>query len=170
MLSLGELIEEALQKLVSLNRLSIVDKSIVGSLVKKYAPLINENERNFLRSVKTDGGKLTSDRKKELGLKYNSVIGATLAEGLSCLQSVDDIFLFIARYIRGYQEWVSLPDKVKIFPFDLKIAVIAAEDSRTCEIARNLAGQAFDIHACPRLPLKGCDASYCRCVYTYSAV
>lgn len=46
-----------------------------------------------------------------------------------------------------------------------QVEVVAAEDDRTCEAVWEYDAKYFDIEAVPDLPVPGCDAEYCRCVY-----
>ncbi len=48
---------------------------------------------------------------------------------------------------------------------DAKIDIIFAEDERTCHTVRAHDGKAFEPDEVPELPVPGCDAETCRCLY-----
>ncbi len=48
---------------------------------------------------------------------------------------------------------------------DVKIDIIFAEDERTCQAVRAYDGKAFEPDEVPELPVPGCDAEACRCIY-----
>ena len=43
--------------------------------------------------------------------------------------------------------------------------IIAADDERTCQAVRAYDGKAFEPDEVPDLPVPGCDADTCRCIY-----
>ncbi len=48
---------------------------------------------------------------------------------------------------------------------DVKMDIIFAEDERTCQAVRTYDGKAFEPGEVPELPVPGCDAETCRCIY-----
>jgi hypothetical protein len=48
---------------------------------------------------------------------------------------------------------------------DAKIDIIFAKDERTCQAVRAYDGRAIDPDEVPELPVPGCDAETCRCIY-----
>ena len=47
----------------------------------------------------------------------------------------------------------------------LKVELVAPDDDRTCKVARALDGKVFAADEAPDLPLEGCDADICRCIF-----
>ncbi len=45
------------------------------------------------------------------------------------------------------------------------IEILFPYDDRTCQAVRKFDGIAIPLDDVPELPLPGCDAEYCRCVY-----
>lgn len=45
----------------------------------------------------------------------------------------------------------------------IQVEFFAVEDA--CPACRTLAGQVFDAHAAPTIPVEGCQGEHCRCDY-----
>lgn len=46
-----------------------------------------------------------------------------------------------------------------------RVELLSPHDQRTCHRARSMDGKTFPIGKQPNLPLHGCDAEDCRCLY-----
>ena len=45
------------------------------------------------------------------------------------------------------------------------VEVLAAENDLTCDAVWEYDSKTFDVEKAPDLPVAGCDAEYCRCMY-----
>ncbi len=165
-----ELLDDALARLTfDLKRLDLKDLHILKNACEKYLNLIESDQRNFIRSVKCYGGELSPEERKLLGLKNNSIIGKSLANGFSKLIHIDDILMYICRYVSGFRAKEKILNEVNQFPFLLKVKISGVDDDRTCVAYHKIKKISFLPQECPVLPLKNCDALYCRCVYLYDS-
>jgi hypothetical protein len=136
------------------------------------APLVERGESQGLgydtiaRNVRSTGDELSADEKRGLRMRANAKAGRKYVEALTPRgrdRPLDAAFL-VVQYAMHQQ---ALGDLSTMFQPGIvdEVEVIFAEDARTCDAVKRLGGKKFRQGEIPRLPLAGCDAEYCRCLY-----
>jgi hypothetical protein len=111
---------------------------------------------------------LTLEEKKFYGLntrkKYASILGKYFH--LEKLHGICPKDLLQSIYFHSYWIVCREVELKELRGFGIKkVSIFPCNDERDCKSVKELRGKVYAINEVPILPLKTCDASYCRCSY-----
>lgn len=132
----------------------------------KIKKLLEKNKSAIFKSI-TDGDSLTLEEKRQKNLNTRLKYGTNYIDSLTVHGLTDDasIEFFKNTY---YQISGIISRKYQIERLKssgiTKCRISSSHDERDCAAIKKHEKQVYDIDNVPELPLKECDASYCRCI------
>ena len=117
--------------------------------------------------VITDGNPLSLEKKKELKLNGRKKYGEKYIESLTRLGLTNDAStdFFKNCYYQAFGISSRKFEVTKLRQSGItKCRISTCNDERDCKAIQKYGKQVFDIDNVPELPLKECDAAYCRCM------
>jgi hypothetical protein len=121
-----------------------------------------------ITTIRGTGEELSNDEKRALGVRANAKLGRDYVDALSEVGKSENPLGALETCIhraRGRRARKRDLKQAAEWGAGAKLEVLAANDERDCQAVRKISGTAFSLENVPRLPLDGCDALYCRCLY-----
>lgn len=113
------------------------------------------------------GNALDDEEKANLGVRADAKLGREYLEALTRKgrrRPLAAAYFVVQRATHAHSQ----SERLKALCEDEEIEgveVVATEGALTCMAARDIEGEIFEPGKAPTLPLRRCDAEYCRCVY-----
>lgn len=126
-----------------------------------------------VRKIRCSGDLLDKDGLKAIGKRSNAKVGRRYAEALTAEGLKDEYHALKTVVMKAeldasrFSNLRFFREMAASFGYRLLVRVNFANDSRTCAAVRALDGITFPDAETPALPVAGCDAEWCRCVYTF---
>jgi hypothetical protein len=127
-------------------------------------PLIAQTRDEM--TVRSHGGDLTKEQKKAIGISTrarfgNRYIESLTPEGMSYAQDAAGIYVMAIGAAISRRQAIQQFEAMGV----KRIQLCAIRDDRTCKAALVADNRSFETAGAPVLPLEGCDAQWCRCVW-----
>ena len=132
--------------------------------------LVKRNKDIVFKSI-TDGKLLDLTAKKKLNINSRKKVGDIYVQTLTDKGKIENasIDFFKNTY---YQAFGIISRKYKLLELKRagvkKCKISSSHDERDCPHVKRYENKSFDIDEVPNLPLEGCTAIYCRCVFVAS--
>lgn len=137
--------------------------------VRKHLDASETDQRVSTTALRSTGEALTNDEKRELGVRANAKLGRDYVEALSdkgkSENPINALKLVLLRCASRRSREKNLQE-IAMIDQNIKVEIMSAGDERDCNGVRSYEGRSFSLERLPPLPLDGCDAEHCRCLYS----
>lgn len=122
--------------------------------------------RAILAEIRAQGPAMSREQKRAERIRTNTRIGMTYWNSLTAKGREDPVHCLDLVLARAMSAACRERDRRVRRPGWL-LRFTAVLDGRTCEAAKRLHGQEYQVGAEPRLPLPDCTADHCRCSFMH---
>lgn len=146
---------------------------IKSDAVSWIAPVINEalkkgyDDHTIASKISGWGNSLSEEEKAKMGVRADAKLGREYVDSLTRKgrrRPLAAAYFVVQRVTHSHYQ----AERLRELCADESVQgveIVATEGGLTCDAAHQLDGRVFAPHKAPTLPLKRCDAEFCRCVY-----